>query len=213
MAYDLDPLPPTLKSCEPVDTIDTQYMNQSHKPITNSLKKDLHIELYNEKWFDKPLYTSIPPFRYNHRTLDVSTISVSPFSTFVKLHNDTNTCPPTPLVEAINDTLFTPPSPLILYASLENIDYLFFIHYLPVHIVKPRWFLVQVHHIETTLLKLNPSTTGDYHVTFLSRYLDDNYLCDDVARWWPEWHEYSLNDKNITVYGSRMLSNQIANLT
>jgi len=52
MAYDLYPLPPSLKSCEPVDTIDTRYLNQFHTPITNPLKKALHIELYNEKWFD-----------------------------------------------------------------------------------------------------------------------------------------------------------------
>ena len=52
---------------------------------------------------------------------------------------------------------------------------------------------------------MDPSTTGDYHVTFLSRHPDDNHLCDDVARWWPEWHEYSMNDENIPVYGSRML--------
>ena len=50
-----------------------------------------------------------------------------------------------------------------------------------------------------------PSTTGGHHVTFLSRHPDDNHLCDDVARWWPEWHEYLLNDDNIPVYGSRML--------
>ena len=50
-----------------------------------------------------------------------------------------------------------------------------------------------------------PSTTGYYHVTFLSRHPDDNHLCDDVSRWWPEWHEYSMNDENIPVYGSRML--------
>ena len=95
MAYDLYPLPPSLKPCEPVDTINIRYLNQSHTPITNLLKKDLHIELYNEQWFDTPLHTSIPPFCYHHRTLDVSTKSVSPFPAVVELHNDTNTCPPT----------------------------------------------------------------------------------------------------------------------
>lgn len=90
-------------------------------------------------------------------------------------------------------------------ASLDNTDCLFFIHYLPADTVKPRWFLVQVHHIETVLLKLDPSTKGDYHVTFLSRHPDDNHFCDDVIRWWPEWYEYLLNDDNIPVYGSRIL--------
>ena len=62
------PSPPSLKPCEPGDTTDTQYMNQSHAPLTNPLKKALHIELYNEKWFNKPLPTSIPPFTYQNDT-------------------------------------------------------------------------------------------------------------------------------------------------
>ena len=215
MAYDLYPLPPFLKPCQSVDTTDTRYLNQSHTHITNLLKKALHIKLYNEKWFDKPLHTSIPPFRYHHRTLGVSTKSVSPFPTVVELHNDTDTCPPTPLVESINDTLSSPPSPPILHASLNKTDCLFFIHYLPVDIVKPRWFLVQVNHIETMILKMNPSTTGDYHVIFLSLHPDDNHLCNDASRWWPEWHEHSLNDDNIPVYDSCMLfkQNRKPNLT
>ena len=45
-------------------------------------------------------------------------------------------------------------------------------------------------------------TTGDYHVTFLSRHPSDNHLCDDNARWWPLWYEYILDEKNILVYGS-----------
>ena len=52
---------------------------------------------------------------------------------------------------------------------------------------------------------MNPSTMGNYHVTFLSRHSDDNHLCNNVAHWWTESHEYSLNDENIAVYGSRML--------
>ena len=49
MAYDLYPLPQSLKPCETIDSIDTRYINQSHTPIANPLKKALHIELYNEK--------------------------------------------------------------------------------------------------------------------------------------------------------------------
>ena len=48
-------------------------------------------------------------------------------------------------------------------------------------------------------------TTGDYHVTCLSRHPLDNYLCDDNARWWPLWYEYILVDNNIHVYESRIL--------
>ena len=154
MAYDLYPLLPSLKPCEPVDTTDTRYLNQSYTSVANPLKKALHIELYNEKWFNTPLQTSIPPFRYHHRTLDVSTKSVSPFSTVADLHNDTNTIPPSPLVEVINDTLSSPPSPLPLHVSLDKTGCLFFIRYLPEDTVKLRWFLVQVNHIETSILKM-----------------------------------------------------------
>ena len=81
------------------------------------------------------------------------------------------------------DTLSSPPSPLTLH----------------------KWLFVQVNHIETEILKMDPSTTGDYHVTFLCLHPDDNHFCDDVTRWWLECHEYSVNDENIPVYGSRML--------
>ena len=30
-------------------------------------------------------------------------------------------------------------------------------------------------------------------------------MCDDRARWWPEWHKYQLDDNNVPVYGTRML--------
>ena len=79
MAYDLYLLLPSLKPCETVDTTYTQYMDQSHAPIINPLKKALRIELYNTKWFDKSLKTSIPSFIYKHDTLKLPTEYVSPF--------------------------------------------------------------------------------------------------------------------------------------
>ena len=52
---------------------------------------------------------------------------------------------------------------------------------------------------------MNPETTGDYHVNFSTRHSDDTHLCDDKARWWPEWHEYKLDSDNVPVYGTRVL--------
>ena len=57
MAYDLYPFPPSLKPCDLVDTMGTRYLNQSHDPIVNPLNKSLHIELYNEMWFENSLET------------------------------------------------------------------------------------------------------------------------------------------------------------
>ena len=167
MAYDLYPLPLSFKPCEPIDSIDTKYLNKSHTPIANPFKKALHIELYHEKWFDKPLQTTIRPFRYKHCSLKLSTESVSLFPSVVELHKDTNTCPPLPLSEAVDDTPSSPSSPLVLHAYLDKTNCLFFIHYLPEDTIRFRWFLVQVNHIETSILKMKPFTTGDYHVTIL----------------------------------------------
>ena len=49
MAHDLYPLPPSLKPFEPIDSTDTRYLNHTHAPLVNPLKRALHIELYNEK--------------------------------------------------------------------------------------------------------------------------------------------------------------------
>ena len=49
MSSDFYILPPSLKPCEPVDSSDTCYLNQSYAPIGNLLKQLLNIELYNEK--------------------------------------------------------------------------------------------------------------------------------------------------------------------
>ena len=59
MAYDLYPLSPSLKPYEPADSTYARYLNQSHAPLINLLKKALYSELCNYKWFDKPLKTSI----------------------------------------------------------------------------------------------------------------------------------------------------------
>ena len=94
MAYDLYPLPYSRKSCEPIDTIDIRYLNQSHVPLTNSLKKALHVELYNDKWFNKPLPNSILPFTYQHDTLKMLTEPLPSFSSVIELHKETHTCTP-----------------------------------------------------------------------------------------------------------------------
>ena len=86
MAYDLYPLPTSLKPCEHVDTTDTRYVNQSHDPLTNLLKKGLYIELYNEKWFNKPFQTSFPPFIYQHDTLKMLTEFLHSFPLVIELH-------------------------------------------------------------------------------------------------------------------------------
>ena len=81
----------------------------------------------------------------------------------------------------------------------------FYIQYISEDTIKLRWFLVLVNYNETEIIKIDSLRTGDCHVTFLPRYPFDKHLCDDVAHWWPEWHEYFLDNSNIHVYGARIL--------
>ena len=38
-----------------------------------------------------------------------------------------------------------------------------------------------MNHVDTIKLNMDALHTGDYHVHFLSRHLDDSHLCDDVG--------------------------------
>ena len=52
---------------------------------------------------------------------------------------------------------------------------------------------------------MNSRTTGNYHVTFVSRHTSDNHLCDDTSYWWPLWYEYVIDKNDIPVYRSRIV--------
>ena len=170
-------------------------------------KKTLHIELYNEKWCNKLLPTPIPPFTYQHDTPNIPTTLIHSFPSVIKLHKDTHTCPPQPLFEKLDNNFSNFLFLLALHKSLITTYCLFFIQYIPVDSIKPRWFLVQVNHHESEILKMDSLRTGDYHVTLFSRHPADKNNCDDAARWWPEWHEYYLDDSNIPVYCARIFFN------
>ena len=118
MDYNLYPLLPSLKPCEPcepLDTIDTQYLNQSHIPLINPLKKDLYIELYNDKWFNKPLEILIPPFTYQHDTLKLPHKSLLPFLSTIEFHDESNTCFLQPFFDKVDDNISNHLSPLALH--------------------------------------------------------------------------------------------------
>ena len=109
--------------------------------------------------------------------------SILPYPLVVEFHDKTNTCPPTPLIEKVADNISKSLSPRALHKSLTTIDCLFIIQYVPEDTIKPRWFLVQVNHPETKILKMGSLRIGDYHVTFLSRHPADKHLCDDTVCW------------------------------
>ena len=142
------------------------------------MKKALYIELYNDKWFNKPISTSVSPITYNHDTLQFPDKSPLPFPSVLELHKEINTFSPKPLVTTDDYSLLPSPSPLTLHNSLTDSDCLFFIRYLPENTLKVCWFLVHINHIKTTLLNMNSKRKGDYHVTFISRHPKDSYRYD-----------------------------------
>ena len=205
MATYLYLLPPSLKPCEPIDSLDIRYLNQSHALIIKALSKHLAVEIYNETWFNKPPRKSQSFFYYNHSTLAFPDPQLTPFTSLSDLHAETNTIQPPPLIEKSGLDIISLHSPLVYSKLLSTSDGLFFIRYTPEDIFKQRWFLVQVNHVETTILNMYPATTCDYHVTLLARQPDDKHLCDDKTRLWPKWHKYQLDGNNVPVYETRML--------
>lgn len=109
MAADLYPFSSSLKPCEPVDSFDTRYLNQSYSPILNPLSKPLNIELYNKTWFDKPLRITKNNFGYG------------PFPPLSDLHVKTRTSYAPPLIEQSDTYILTSLSPLVLFKSLSTI--------------------------------------------------------------------------------------------
>ena len=108
MTYDLYLFLPFLKYCEHVDTTDTQYINQSIVYLVNPLQITLHIELYNEKWFETPFQTLIQFCTYPYDTLKLSNKCLLLFQSVVELHDETNTCSPQSLIEKVDDTISKP---------------------------------------------------------------------------------------------------------
>ena len=96
-----------------------------------------------------------------------------------KLDKYTNTCIPQLLIETAYHFLSSPPSSIFLCKSLLNLDCLLFIQYVPDNSLKSNLFLVQINHKETKFLNMNVKSISDYHVTCISRCLDDSNLCDD----------------------------------
>ena len=130
------------------------------------------------------------------------------FLSVIELYEETHTWPPHSLFEKVHDNFSNPVSPLALQKCLDMTDHLSFIRYIPEDTIKLRWFLVQLNHHETEILKVYSLRTGYSRVTFLSRHHVDKKLCNYVAHWWPEWYEYYLDDSNIPVSDVRMLFSQ-----
>ena len=141
----------------------------------------MHIELYNEKWFDKTLQISIPLYIYQYGALKLPNETIPPFPSVAELHDKTNTYSPQHLIDRVNDNISELLYSCALYKSFAMTDCLFFIQYIPEDTIKLRCFLVQLKYIDKEILNI-----GDYHITSLSRHPVDKHIYDITARWWPE---------------------------
>ena len=181
MVYDLYSLPQSFKPCEPVDTTDTRYFNQTHASLVNSLKNAPDIELYNKKEFNKLLLTFISPFTYKYTTLQYPNEPSTLFPSILEHHKKYQNVSTQTSFRGYRSFFFIPYSPLVLYKSLVNTDCFFFIQYTSENIFKLCWFLVKVNYAETVKLKTNSLYTENHHADFPSRHSKDNQLCVDVS--------------------------------
>ena len=130
IAEELYALPPTLLPCDLVDGSDIKYLNHSHPSVLNPLKVVLDIVSYDN--FSSPNLTVPPKFDYDRYTLRFIHHSKStPFPSIVELHDESNTVPPSPVVDPQSDILISPHTPHALSLILPASDKLFFIQYIP----------------------------------------------------------------------------------
>ena len=138
MATDLYPLPHSLKPCEPIDSSDIRYLNQSYSHIINPLSKPLKIELYNKIWFDKPPRTSQPLSDYNHPTLAFPEPQLTLFTSLSNFYAETENIYPSPLIEKYGTDIFSSSSPFVLSKPLSISNSIFFIRYISEDTFKQR---------------------------------------------------------------------------
>ena len=132
MAEDLYVLPPTLLLCDPVDGSNIKYLNHSHPSVPNPLKDVLDIVSYDNIDFSSPNLTVPPKFDYDRYTLRfIHPSEPTPFPSIVELHDESNTVPPSLVVDPQSDIIITPHTPHTLSLILPVSDKLFFIQYIP----------------------------------------------------------------------------------
>ena len=210
-AEDLSLLPPAIRPVEPLDGPDLRYLNSNHAPIPHPLKAAFNIELYNDMWFSEPLQTQPPQFSLSERSYPCvePPSAISEVNAENTAETDTDTTPTVPRVS--HDR---PAFPLALSASALAVaiqaskDRLFFISYRPEGTLRSRWFLISID-LEQTALEptcVDFASSGRYYAHFYARHPSDAAeFTDDTARWWPEWHEYSLGSDDTIDYGARSL--------
>ena len=133
------------------------------------------------------------------------------YLSIIELHRETHTVPPTPVGNPNSISKPTPHSPAELFDRITPTCNLFFTYYISEDSIRPRWFLVRIELELSYSLDLQPESTSNYLVAFLARHPADTQKTDDQARWWPEWHEFTIGADNILDFGQRILFHPCVN--
>lgn len=210
-------LPPSLYPCEPLDTMDHRYLHYEHAPTVSPLLQPLHIEAYNQEWFDtKPtLPLPLAPVIEHKSITSIDKLAFLPHvPTIDELNQDTSdtqlfepTIPsPYPLPTIEHQSIITIPSIPDLTNSINlSTDKLIFIQYTPENTLRPKWFLVQVDMDLTLANDVSFASTGIYVCSFLARHPSDITKTDERSRWWPDWYSYTCQSDGTIIYGKRVL--------
>jgi hypothetical protein len=198
----LQPCPPGLITCDPIDSTDLRYLNTTHAPSANPAAKPFSMKQYNEVWFSDS--TPAPPAKFDYSSESAQaplSHYAHPYPTMMDLRQPTDAPAPSP--EPLPHHMHS--SPEILATAIDaSIDKLFFIRYHPENTLRPRWYLVQVDLACTLLdpLSRDHAHNGRYYVHFQRRHSNDQSSSDLSSRWWPIWHEYTIASDAIIDFGS-----------
>ena len=198
-AEDISMLPPAIRPVEPLDGPDLRYLNNAHAPIPHPLKQAFDIKLYNDVWFLQPI-DAVPP-RLLRDTNE------PPLPSSIPQHTPGHIS--VPIVTADIDFHVIDQHPVQLQqAIMQSSDKLFFVSFRPEGTLRARWYLVSVDLDQTALLTKqhgDPAQSGVYYVHFFTCHPADSDEPDPLARWWPEWREYSTGNDGVIDYGIRVL--------
>ena len=138
MAEELYALPSTILPYELVDGSDTKYFNHAYPSIPNPLKDDLDIISYDDTYFSSPHLATPLIFNYNRDTLQfIHPSEPTPFPSIIEHHDESNTVPPSPVVNSYATIVFIPDTYHTLSLLLPDSNKLSFIQYIPTGSIRP----------------------------------------------------------------------------
>ena len=106
-------------------------ISTTHTHVPNPLKGVLDIVSCDNIDFLSPNLTVPPKFDYDRYTLRfIHPSEPTPFPSIVELHDESNTVPPSLVVDPQSDIIITPHTPHTLSLILPASDKLFFIQYI-----------------------------------------------------------------------------------